>query len=166
MIVFDLVCGDAGHVFEAWFGSSEDYESQRARGLLACPMCGSASVDKAVMAPRVAAKGNQRREIRVPANPLPAQPADAPVAMASGEVSAAAMKAMLHALANAQKQALQGSDYVGKRFAEEARAIHEGESEDRRIHGQATLEEAKALIEDGIPVAPLPLPVRAPGTDN
>lgn len=163
MIVFDLVCGDAGHVFEAWFGSSDDYESQRARGLLSCPLCGSAAVDKAVMAPRVAAKGNQRQEIRVPAAPATA---GASVPMATGEVSAAAMKAMLHALAEAQTKALKGSDYVGARFAEEARAIHEGESEDRPIHGQATLEEAKALIDEGIPVAPLPLPIRAPGTDN
>jgi hypothetical protein len=163
MIVFDLVCGDGGHVFEAWFGSSEDYESQRTRGLLSCPMCGSMAIEKAVMAPRVAAKGNQRQEIRVAAD---APQAAGAVPMASGQASAAAMKAMFRALADAQQKALQGSDYVGPRFAEEARAIHEGESDDRPIHGQATLEEAKALIEDGIPVAPLPLPVRPPGTDN
>lgn len=163
MIVFDLLCGDGGHVFEAWFGSSDDFESQKARGLVECPICGSAKIEKAVMAPRLAAKGNRRQEIRVPA---PAAPPGAPVPMASGETSAAAMKAMLRALAEAQSRALEGSDYVGARFAEEARAIHEGEIEERPIHGQATAEEAKSLIEDGIRVAPLPFPVRPPGRDN
>lgn len=163
MIVFDLQCGDGGHVFEAWFGSTADYEAQRARGLVECPICGSAAIDKAVMAPRVGAKGNSRSNIRLPDAP---SHSDAPVPMASGETSAAAMKAMLRALAEAQKKALEGSDYVGHRFAEEARAIHEGDSEDRAIHGQATPEEARALIEDGIQVAPLPLPIRPPGCDN
>lgn len=163
MIVFDLQCGDGGHVFEAWFGSTDDYESQRDRGLVQCPICGSAAIEKAVMAPRLAAKGNSRSEIRL----SDAQPqSDAPVSMASGETSAAAMKAMLRALAEAQKKALEGSDYVGKRFAEEARAIHEGDSEERAIHGQATPEEARALIEDGVQVAPLPFPIRPPGRDN
>lgn len=163
MIVFDLICGDGGHVFEAWFGSSDDFESQKARGLVECPICGSAAIEKAVMAPRLAAKGNRRREIRMAA---PAAPTDAPVPMASGETSAAAMKAMLRALAEAQSRALEGSDYVGTRFAEEARAIHEGETEERPIHGQTTAEEANALIEEGIRVAPLPFPVRPPGHDN
>lgn len=162
MIVFDLQCGDGGHVFEAWFGSSDDYENQKGRGLIECPICGSAAIDKAVMSPRVGAKGNQRQQVieRPPVSPA------APVPMASGEASAAAMKAMLRALALAQAKALEGSDYVGGRFAEEARAIHAGESDERSIHGQATPEEARALIEDGISVAPLPLPIRPPGRDN
>jgi hypothetical protein len=161
MIVFDLQCG-GGHVFEAWFGSSDDYESQKGRGLIECPICGSGVIDKAVMAPRVAAKGNRRAEH----SNAPSTSANAPVPMASGEASAATMKAMLQALAQAQAKALEGSDYVGARFAEEARAIHAGESDGRSIHGQATPEEARALIEDGIPVAPLPLPIRPPGRDN
>lgn len=163
MIVFDLQCGDGGHVFEAWFGSTDDYESQRTRGLVECPICGSAKIEKALMAPRLAAKGNSRREIRVADTPVQS---DAAVPMASGETSASAIKAMLRALGEAQKKALEGSDYVGKRFAEEARAIHDGDSEERPIHGQATPEEAKALIEDGVRVAPLPFPVRPPGHDN
>jgi hypothetical protein len=162
MIVFDLQCRDGGHVFEAWFGSSDDFESQKARGLVECPLCGSAAIEKAVMAPRLAAKGNQRQEIRVTPPPAP----DAPVPMASGEASAATMKAMLRALADAQRKALEGSDYVGKRFADEARAIHAGEIDERPIHGQATPEEAKALIDEGVHVAPLPFPVRPPGSDN
>ena len=163
MIVFDLQCGDGGHVFEAWFGSTDDYESHRARGLVECPICGSAAIEKAVMAPRLAAKSNSRSEIRLPDAP---PQSDAPVPMATGETSAAAMKAMLRALADAQKKALEGSHYVGKRFAEEARAIHEGDSEERAIHGQATPAEARALIEDGVSVAPLPFPIRPPGRDN
>jgi hypothetical protein len=162
MIVFDLLCGDGGHVFEAWFGSSDDYESQKARGLVECPICGSAAIEKAVMAPRLAAKGN-RRQIHVKQPPAPE---GGPVPMASGETSATAMKAMLRALGEAQRKALEGSDYVGTRFAEEARAIHEGDIEERPIHGHATAEEAKALIEDGVRVAPLPFPVRPPGRDN
>jgi len=157
MIVFDLLC-DGGHVFEGWFGSSEDFVSQQERGLVDCPLCGSTAVGKAVMAPRLAAKGNQRKEERAFSG--------APVPMASGEASAAAMKAMMRAVAEAQRKALENSDYVGTRFAREARAIHDGETEERPIHGHATPDEAKALIEDGVRVAPLPFPVRPPGRDN
>lgn len=163
MIVFDLVCSDANHVFEGWFGSSEDYEDQRRRGLLTCPMCGSVEIAKAVMAPRVGAKGNRASEPAAQsATPAPG----ARLPMANGEASAAAMKGMLAALAKAQTEALAGSDYVGPRFAAEARAIHLGESVERPIYGQASPEEAKALADEGIPVAPLPFPVRPPGTDN
>jgi hypothetical protein len=151
MIVFDLVCG-GGHVFEAWFGSTADYEGQQARGLVACPMCGSEEVDKAPMTPRLGAKGNQRVERRAPA------------AMTNN--SMVAMKEMLRAMAAAQAKALEASDYVGSRFADEARAIHLGESKARSIHGQATADDARALVDEGIEVAPLPFPVRPPGVDN
>lgn len=143
MIVFDLGCA-SGHVFEGWFGSTEDYESQRTRGLLTCPICGDAEVIKAVQAPRVGAKGNSG----APA-PSPAQ-----------------AKAMLAALAHAQAKVLEGSEHVGARFADEARAIHLGEAAARSIHGQATRAEAQALAEEGVPVAPLPLPVRPPELKN
>jgi hypothetical protein len=147
MIVFDLAC-PGGHVFEAWFGSSADYEDQRTRGLVSCPLCGAREVTKAVMAPNVAAKGNQRS-----AKPVP---------MRGGAPTPAEMKALLSALAQAQAKALEGSEHVGRRFAAEARAIHEGEADERPIHGHATPAEAKALIEDGVPVAALPLPVIPP----
>lgn len=167
MIVFDLACRSQGHVFEAWFGSTGDYEDQARRGLLACPICGASEVDKAVMAPNVGIKGNRKasspasgsREVAVP----PAAPA---VPMAGGPPDAAALKAMLRALAEAQARVLETSSYVGDRFADEARAIHHGESEQRPIHGQATLDQAKALIEDGIEVAPLPFPVTPPENLN
>ncbi|WP_419825708.1 DUF1178 family protein [Sphingomonas sp.] len=141
MIVFDLACG-GGHVFEAWFGSAGDYDSQRERGLVSCPICGNGTIDKAPMAPRIGAGGSRTA-------PTPEQ-----------------AKSMMRALATAQAKALAGSEHVGRRFATEARAIHEGDAEARPIHGQATLAEAKALAADGVPVAPLPLPVREPAREN
>ena len=140
MIVFDLVCAGPGHVFEAWFGSSADYEDQKARGLVTCPIC-NAAADKAPMAPRVAAKGNS--------------------APSSSEV-----KAMMAKLASMQKEMLADSEHVGDRFPDEARAIHLGEAEARAIHGRATPNEAKSLAEDGVPVSPLPFPVVDPDTEN
>ncbi|QJU57696.1 DUF1178 family protein [Sphingomonas sp. AP4-R1] len=154
MIVFDLRC-DGGHVFEAWFGSTGDYEGQRDRGLVSCPMCGSGEVDKAVMAPNVGPKGNQL--------PAPVRAPAAPVSVQGGGPAPAEIKAMLTALAEAQAKALEGSEHVGKSFAREARAIHEGDAPERIIHGEATPDEARALVEDGVPVAPLPFPVVPPG---
>ena len=148
MIIFDLKC-DGGHVFEAWFGSSADYDAQKGRGLVACPLCGSADIAKAPMAPAVPAKGNSR-----PAGPE----------LFSG--APAEVKAMLAAAAALQKTMLAQSEGVGDRFAEEARAIHLGEAEARSIHGRATREQAESLVEDGIPVAPLPFPIAEPGTEN
>ncbi|PWG03599.1 DUF1178 family protein [Sphingosinicella humi] len=149
MIVFDLKCASASHVFEGWFGSSDAFEDQRGRGLVECPVCGSREVEKAVMAPRVAPKGNR---------------AEAPTEMLSS--NPAAVKAMMAQMAEAQKKMLEGSDYVGDRFADEARAIHLGESEARSIHGRATREQTDSLLEDGIKVAPLPFPVLEPGREN
>lgn len=150
MIVFDLRCG-AGHVFEAWFGSSAAYEEQRAGGLVACPLCGSAEIEKAVMAPNVGAKGNQRAAV-------PANTDDAP--------SPAAVKAALAAMAAAQAKALEKSQWVGTAFADKARAMHVGDAPETPIHGQASLAEARALAEEGVPIAPLPFPVVPPETRN
>ncbi|HEY0269895.1 MAG TPA: DUF1178 family protein [Sphingomonas sp.] len=138
MIVFDLACAQ-GHVFEAWFGSQEDYEDQRERGLVTCVICNDGAVAKAPMAPRIASRGG-------------------------GEIVDA--KAMMARMMVAQQRLLEKSEDVGSRFASEARAIHDGEADNRLIHGQATVEEAKSLVDDGVPVAPLPFPVRAPGRDN
>ena len=156
MIVFDLACSDGGHVFEIWFGSSQDYEDQNARGLVACPYCGSTDVDKAVMAPNVAAKGNSRA--------TPATPAT--VTAAANSAAPPEFKAMMAKLAELQGKMLENSDDVGGKFAEEARSMHFGEQQIRPIHGQTSLEEAKALIEEGVPVAPLLLPVRSPKRQN
>ena len=135
MIVFDLRCG-AAHVFEAWFGSTADYEAQSARGLVACPICGDADIVKAAMAPAVPAKSN-----RAP--------------------SPAAIKRGLAQLARAQAAVLAKCDYVGPAFATEARAIDAGEAPARGIYGEATRAEAASLAADGIAVAPLPLPIPA-----
>ncbi len=149
MIIFDLKCSPQGHVFEAWFGSSDDYGSQQARGLVTCPMCNSAEVEKAPMAPRVGAKGNQI-----------ATESDRPSTDQDGA------KAMLAALASAQRELLRKSDFVGDSFPDEARAIHLGEAEARAIHGRASRTEAEKLAEEGIEVAPLPFPVIEPGAEN
>lgn len=133
MIVFDLQCSDGCATFEAWFRSSADYEQQRGAGLVECPFCQSAKVDKAPMAPRVPTKGA--------GNPL---------------ARVAAMQAEM----------LKDSRWVGDKFAETARAMHNGEVERAQVHGQATLEQAKSLVDDGVPVAPLPLPVTPPNRVN
>lgn len=159
MIVFDLKCQPEGHVFEAWFGSSRDYEDQQARGLVACPVCGAGDVVKAVMAPAVPAKGNQRADPTHGVGPDPA----APVAT---NIDPARMHAMVEALAQAQRKALEGSTWVGRGFAEEARAMHYGERDRATIHGEVAPAEAKALIAEGVEVAPLPFPVIPPEAKN
>jgi hypothetical protein len=148
MIIFDLKCSPTGHVFEAWFGSSDDYADQRARGLVSCPICGAAEVDKAPMAPAVPKKGG----------------GEAGASLFSSDP--AAVKQMLGTLAAMQRKLVQGSDWVGERFASEARAIHLGEADSRSIHGRATPQEAQSLAEDGIQVAPLPFPIAPPGEEN
>lgn len=149
MIVFDLKC-TGGHVFEAWFGSSADFEGQKERGLLACPLCSDTSIGKAVMAPAVPAKGNRE--------PLPRQPV-----MAGGDD--ARLKEMLKAVAELQKAMTDNSEYVGPRFADEARAIHYGEKDARGIYGEASADEAAALRDEGIEAMPLLFPVRRGGGD-
>ena len=156
MIVFDLKCAGQSHVFEAWFGSSAGYEDQRARGPLTCPICGDGNIGKAVMAPAVAAKGNSR------AVSLP--DADRPVLMRAGEE--AKMRALIEGMAQAQKKALEGSTWVGRGFAEQARAMHYGEQDRTSIHGEVAPQEAKALIAEGVEVAPLPFPVIPPQAKN
>ena len=154
MIVFDLRCGQA-HVFEAWFGSTADYDAQAARGLVSCPLCGDKAVTKAAMAPAVPAKGNQTRRA-APAEPEPAAAAPAMPAQPLAAHPPAAVKAMLAALAEVQAKVEANCDYVGDRFADEARAIHHGEADSRGIYGEATPEQAAALKDEGIEVAALP----------
>ena len=138
MIVFDLRCQKGGEVFEGWFASSVDYAEQIERGLVQCPYCGSAEVEKAPMAPRVG-----RTSV--------------------AEVGA---KETMVELAELQQRLLSNSEWVGVRLPETARAMHLGEVERRPVHGQASPEEAKSLIDEGIPVLPLPLPVVPPGQVN
>lgn len=151
MIVFDLKCAQQGHVFEAWFASSQSFEEQQGKGLVTCPLCGSEQISKAPMAPAVPVKGNARSS-----------------ALSSDLLSAdpESVKSMLAAVATLQRRLLEGSEAVGDRFADEARAIHLGEADARAIHGRATREQAASLVEEGVPIAPLPLPITDPGDEN
>ena len=133
MIRYALTC-DHDHAFEGWFGSSAEYDEQQAGGLLECPLCGSKQVRKQIMAPAVA--GTKRTE----RTPEPAR-----------------MQAMMmEAAGRIRAHVEENFDDVGDAFATEARAIHEGRAEDRGIYGQATPKEVRDLVEDGVPVAPLP----------
>jgi hypothetical protein len=156
MIVFDLQCSGA-HVFEAWFASSAAYEDQQARGLLICPICGDAEVCKAVMAPNVGAKGNSRA-VAAPAPTNAAPTAEPP--------SPEAIRAAMQAIAAMQAKMLEKSEWVGRAFADRARAMHAGEADPAPIHGQTTRAEAEALVEEGVPVAPLLVPVVPPEALN
>jgi hypothetical protein len=133
MIRYALIC-QFEHEFEGWFGASADFEDQCERGLLECPACGSRAVRKAIMAPAVA--GTKKRGD----TPAPAQ----------------TQAMMMEAMSRVRAHVEENFDDMGDAFAAEARAIHEGRSEQRGIYGQATGEEVRALVEDGVPVAPLP----------
>lgn len=154
MIVYDLSC-DQGHRFEGWFGSSADFAEQHARHLVACPQCGTAAVAKAPMAPAVPKKANQAAAVRDPAKQ----------AMASGSMPPQVAEA-LHKLAEAQAGALKNSKWVGDAFADQSRAMHYGERDAETIHGQATPDEVRALLDEGIPFSPLPFPVAPPDELN
>jgi hypothetical protein len=139
MIVFNLQCS-GGHGFEAWFKDADAYAGQRRARKVACPVCGDAKVSKMPTAPRIA-KGGGKGEAR---------PGAAPDA---GREGAAAFQRALDRL---HRHVETHCDYVGDRFAEEARKIHYGEREERGIYGEATREEAKSLSEEGIPFAAIP----------
>ena len=135
MIRFSLIC-DHDHEFEAWFRSNDDFDTQKKRGFVDCPTCGSTKVQKALMAPAVST-GRKREKI----------------ALAMNEMQKKAM-AEMKALSEKIRE---NADYVGDKFAEEARKIHFGESEARGIYGEATLDEAKSLAEDGVGFMPIPV---------
>jgi len=164
MIIFDLECRTGGHRFEGWFGSSDQFAQQQLKGLLICPECGSGDIGKAPMAPNVARKGNQL-PAQVSSPPVSTSAESTPQVMAKGAMPPEALK-MMQALHAMQGEALRNSRWVGESFAEDARAIHYGEREAEPIHGEATLAEARELLEEGIEVAPLPFPVAKPGEAN
>jgi len=169
MIVFDLSCRSAGHRFEGWFRSSEDFARQQNDGLLCCPECGSSEIEKAVMAPAVGRKGNQMPVVRPEAAAgEPISPAGHAPDGPSGQVSTMTpdMRHALDTLIRLQKAALERSTWVGADFAEQARAMHYGERAAEAIHGQATHEEVEDLIDEGVEIAPLPFPVAPPNIVN
>jgi hypothetical protein len=133
MIKYALTC-DLEHGFEGWFGSSGDYDDQHGKGLLECPVCGSKAVRTQFMAPALAG-------VRKTAQDETAGPAQA---------------MMMEAMGKLRRHVEETFDDVGDAFAKEARAIHEGKAEQRGIYGQASPQEVRELVEDGVPVAPLP----------
>ena len=157
MKVLDLQCRQ-GHSFEGWFGSQDDYDAQRARGLITCPMCNDSEITKMLSAPRlnlghshVPAHG----QAEAGASPQVAGATPPAVSAPEGtnpivQMQAAFMHMVRHVMAHTED--------VGTQFAEEARKIHYGERQERNIRGQATREETEALLEEGIDVLPLPLP--------
>lgn len=138
MIHYDLIC-DKGHAFDGWFRNSAAYDEQAGRGLVTCTHCGSAKVEKQLMAPGIPVKSNRRSEQK-----MVAAPADPRLAE---------LVTMMREL---RRHVEENAEYVGDRFAEEARKIHYEETDARGIYGQTTPDEAKALIEEGIAVHPLP----------
>lgn len=137
MKVLNLQCSHS-HGFEGWFASEDDFQGQLARGLVECPMCGDTAVTKMLSAPRLNLGASEP------------QPRQDVVSVTQTELQAAWLKLVRHVMAN--------TDDVGERFAEEARRIHYGETEQRGIRGQASPEETEALLEEGIGVLPLPIP--------
>ena len=145
MIRYALTC-DKRHRFESWFKSSTAYEEQVARGLLACPVCGSSKVEKAMMAPTVT-----RRQRRAPPARTPAGEDKSPVALLSEHE-----RELRGKLKELRDQLIKNADYVGPKFAEEARKMHYGEIEHRSIYGEASPDAARSLADEGIEFHPLP----------
>ncbi len=148
MIRYALSCAE-GHAFDSWFADAAAFEALAAAGHLACPTCGSTKIDKMLMAPAV----RPARKAEAQAEARPAQVAAPARAEGAGDLE--------RALAELRRQVEANSEYVGMKFATEARRIHDGDAPERAIYGEARPDEARRLIEDGIPVAPLPfLPTR------
>jgi hypothetical protein len=140
------LCCEAGHAFESWFNNSTAFDHQAARGLVTCPHCGSAKVEKAIMAPALGTAGGRD------AAPAPTpEPEKTPVAIVSKEEVELRKK-----LKELRDHVVKNADYVGEKFPEEARRMHYGEIEHRSIYGEASPDSAKALVEEGIEFHPLP----------
>jgi hypothetical protein len=146
MKVLDLQCTHQ-HSFEGWFASEDDFQGQLASGLVECPICGDAAITKKLSAPRL--NLGAARDVAENASTVPAK-TEVMAAPQDPQLQAAWMKMVRHVMANTED--------VGEKFAEEARRIHYGETEERGIRGQASREETEALLEEGIGVLPLPIP--------
>ncbi len=167
MKVLDLACNDR-HAFEGWFGSEDDFQSQLARGLVECPLCGSSDVHKLLSAPRLNLGAMQPPQHATGADAAPTTSSDAavaptltplaPVQPAEAAMQAAWLKMMRHVVANTED--------VGPKFAEHARRMHYGEADARSIRGRASRDEAEALLEEGIAVMPLMLPPMLDSTEH
>ena len=149
MKVLDLHCRSE-HVFEGWFASEEDFQSQLGRGLVQCPLCGDEQVQKRLSAPRLNLRASASARAPVP----PAEPSPAPQLPSDASQAAAWLQRM--------RQAVAQSEDVGERFTEEARKMHWGEADQRPIRGQANLDQTLQLLEEGIPVLPLAPALKEP----
>jgi len=155
MIRYALTC-DQGHDFESWFQTSAAFDKQSKRGLVTCPQCGSAKVEKAIMAPRISSTAKKRQpsiEAPVPA-PEAAAPAPSPAQVAMISPQERELRSKLKEL---RDHLVKNADNVGTKFPEEARKMHYGEIEHRSIYGVASPEEAKELSEEGVEFHPLPI---------
>lgn len=148
--VFDLEC-DHGHVFEGWFGSADNYESQRTRGLLSCPVCNSQQVTKKLSAPRLNVS-----HIRKADSSAAGQAAGRPASATAAPTAASAMAQMQADALRHIRKMVHNAENVGLRFAEEARRMHEGATAERAIRGTATPQEREELVEEGIAVMSIP----------
>jgi hypothetical protein len=171
MKVLNLQCAGM-HTFEGWFGSEEDYQSQRERGLVACPLCANAEVRKLPSAPRLNLGATEPRSAKSPApeesvnapcaaSPeakVPTAPTPESVVSSLSQVHPETAEMVQEAWMKMVKHVMANTEDVGRNFAEEARKMHYGESEERNIRGQASVEETKDLLEEGIDVLPLPVP--------
>lgn len=172
MKVLNLQCASM-HTFEGWFGSEEDYQSQRQNALVACPLCGNTEVRKLPSAPRLNLGATEPKQSKpetkegeisagasVPAisSPVSSTQAVDAVAQSMSQVHSEAIEMVQEAWVKMVKHVMANTEDVGQNFAEEARKMHYGESEERNIRGQASVEETQELMEEGIEVLPLPIP--------
>jgi hypothetical protein len=155
MIVYDVKCHN-GHVFTAWFRSSDGFEQQAAAGEIACAECGDMRVTRAIMAPNLHSRRG-RDTAPAPEAAEAASPPAAPAPVAPTQVSAVHAEAALMQQLRSLRRAVESQcDYVGERFAEEARKIHYGESDARGIYGEASESESEALADEGIEIGRIP----------
>jgi hypothetical protein len=156
MIKYALIC-DADHEFESWFPDSASYDKQVKRGLVSCPVCDSVKVNKAIMAPNVARKDKDRVIVaNDDAAPAPAAVAAAPAPVQDIALLDEQQQQLRGMIRELHEKIVANTDDVGENFPEEARKMHEGDAPARSIRGKASFEEARELLEDGIPVLPIP----------
>jgi hypothetical protein len=152
MIRYNLRC-DRGHAFESWFQNSSAYESQEKRKLVSCPACGSVKVERAIMAPQIVSKKGKESEVPSPA----AAPSTEVTAPASTPLMMAQERELRAKLKELRDHIVKNADNVGERFPNEARKMHYGDIEHRPIYGEASPEDARSLLDEGVEVSPLPV---------
>jgi hypothetical protein len=155
MIRYSLHC-ERGHAFESWFQSSSAYDSQVKRKLVTCPSCGSARVEKSIMAPQIVSKRGRESTASVPA-PAPAASTEVTASTGSTPLLMAQERELRAKLKELRDHIVKNADNVGERFPNEARKMHYGDIEHRPIYGEASPEEARSLIDEGVEVSPLPV---------